>query len=203
MKYLIFLTGLLIAAPSFAGQGIIPSAIYYASGSTEPASGTVILGTSTTSTATASTPGSSVQEWFWNVDFAATWSESASTTTVGTIEWYTQGWAGGNCKAILLNSDGSIVTNGVSNAAAYDYEENATWHVFTMGTPPTVTKSTNYKIAIVCDTDYAIQIPFNDTGSQTLGYEGAGNYTTPTAVTIPPDSTSDDSATVGGVRAKH
>ncbi len=206
MKLLSIIIGLALlvsASPSYAG-GIVMmgGGVAAVGGDTEPASGTVIIGTSTTSTA-ASANLATAQQWFWNVDFAATWSETASTTTVGTIEWYGQGWAGGNCKALLFNSDGTIVTNGVSGATVIEYEEAATWHSFTMGTPPTVTKSTNYKIGIVCDTDYAINLTYDDTGSQSLGYEGTGNYTSPTAVTVPPDSLIDDSATVGGVRAKH
>lgn len=203
MRYLL-IAAILFCWVGIASAGTIVVGQPAAAVGEEPASGTVIIGSSTTSDASQASPNAN-NEFFWNVDFPASWSESASTTTVATIEWYLQGWAGGNCKAILLNSDGTILTNGVSNALAIEYSETASWHSFTMGTPPTVTKSTNYKIAIVCNADVAIQLNYNGSGTQTFGLEttSTSQYTTPTAVTIPPDSVADDSATVGGVRAKH
>jgi len=126
---------------------------------------------------------------------------------MSTVEVYFQGWGGGACKAIIMDSSGNIITNGVSSElTGIDYEDGYSWHSFTMGTPPTLTKSTNYRFGIVCNNaDGAISLPFNDTGSDTFGYidtDGTHSYATPGNMSFPLGHAVDDSATFGGFRGK-
>jgi hypothetical protein len=200
MRYLIFLL-LLIASPVSAQwqEARMNPYIVGSAGCTEPSPGTVIVGTSTTSTAWDYQPNADVAT-FWNVDLTASWAESCTTTTVGTIEFYVRPYNTANCKAYITTSGGTILTNGVSNALAIEAEGSVRWVVFTMGTPPTIIKSTDYKIALVCSVNGSVVFYYNNTGSNALCEETGGNYATPGNLSC--DNTVDGSATLGGVRGK-
>jgi hypothetical protein len=172
-----------------------------AGGCTPSAVGTVLVGTNTTSTAEVAAMAAN-QEWFWNTGWAASWAGDCTTETVGTIEVFLKAVDVSSCKALLGNSDGTLVTNGISNARTdFDWEENPDWHIFTMGTPPTITKGTTYLLGIVCNVANSPQLPYNNAGSATLCCEmGTPSYATPGTMAC--DSYDDNSATVGGFRGK-
>jgi len=192
---------LLVGTADARSINVVVGGLPVASGAcTEPEAGTVIVGTSTTSTADIAYSGINQQIYF-DVNSEASWAETCTTTTVGTLEVYFAGNATGNCKAILANSDGTIVTNGVSNATSVpDWEGNPSWYVFTMGTPPTITKGNNYKIAVVCDTADPIKLPYNDSGSTTLCIDTDNSYATPGTLSC--NTYFDTSTTIGGFRGK-
>lgn len=188
--------------PAYAGQGMGPFGsgnVTISAGCTPSASGTVLVGSSTEATEDSIAP-TATQASFFNTNFTATWAGDCTTETVGTIELYVKGHAGGNCKAYIAASDGTILTNGVSNVLAVEYEDTPAWKAFTMGTPPTITKGTGYKIAYICDTEAAVLFYLNDTGTTTLCFETGGTYASPGALSC--DTEYDTSTTVGGMRGK-
>jgi len=170
---------------------------------TPSASGTVIVGSSTEATGDDVSIASN-QELFFDTAYSATWAGDCTTETVGTIEVYMKGWEGGDCKAIIGTSTGNLLTNGVSNSASVEYEDNASWHSFSMGTPPTITKSTAYRIGVVCSKtpDGTIALfPAATTGTSEIGSDTTGTYTTPTSMDTH-DAVWDASSTIGGFRGK-
>ena len=167
---------------------------------TPSAAGTVLVGSSTTPSADIAYVAID-QQWYFNVDSTATWAGDCTTETVGTLEVYLAGNATGHCKALLANSDGTLLANGISNATNIpDWESDPSWYVFTMGTPPTITKGSNYKIAVVCDMADPIKIPYTDTGTTTFCYDTSHSYASPGTLTC--STYQDDSSTMGGFRGK-
>ncbi len=169
-----------------------------AAGCTEPASGTVIVGTNTTGS-TSNELYASYATYF-DVNSAAAWDETCTTTTMGTIEVYMNFAASGTCKAFITDSSGNVLTNGISNALVGDFDSVA-WHSFTMGTPPTLTKGTNYRFGILCNADTGIgYISYEGgSGSQSLVYAN-DSYAEPGPLTYAGDV--DTSATFSSFRGK-
>lgn len=203
MRYLFcILIALFLAGDSGAGQIFRGST----SVSSEPATGTMLLGSATNSSADTHLVENGMHVSY-ATDLNATWSESASTTTVGTIEIYAQDWAGGSCKAFIMSTSGVILPNGISNALSIPGDTNEfAVRSFTMGTPPTISKGTTYRLGIVCDTDFAIILGYNPAGgTDVLGYtaaDGSHTYTSPGNITYPQASTVDATTTFTGMRAK-
>jgi hypothetical protein len=165
---------------------------------THSAAGTLLVGSSTEGAGAAAMPAGWAN--FINADYTATWAGDCTTETMATIDVFVRVTSGGtlNCKAFVTNSDGTIVTNGISNALGMEWEEAATWHTFTMGTPPTLTKSTAYKLAFICDAgDY--EFGFVNTGA--VSYCGHENsYASPTTISCGYED--DTSAAIGSIRGK-
>ena len=167
-------------------------------GCTPSASGTVLWGTTTAGTGEGYTTADYGN--YFNVDTAATWAGDCTTETVHTLEVYFRGHEDGNCKAYMTASDGTVLANGISNAlTGLSYEETPSLHTFTMGTDPTLTKGTNYKMSIVCS--MSVDIFYTDTGTAAFCFQSTGtSYTSPGNLTC--SSYHDESATFGGFRAK-
>ena len=195
------LTILLILLPLSAyAWGVVVSSGGVAAAGGEPASGTVLFGTCTAGSGDCVISAAG-QEIYFDGAYTASWAESASTTTVGTVEIYLEGLKACNVKAIITDSSGNILTNGVSAATAIsdDFENNK--RTFTFSPAPTVTKNSTYKIAFVSDTDNAVLFSFTDTGTDGIYHESGGSYATP-ANLGGADGNFDTSATAGGMCAK-
>lgn len=167
-------------------------------GSTEPASGTVVLGSTTTTSYTENFAYPlSYEELFNHTTLTAAWSESASTTTVATAGIYMKGAAEGNCKMVLRNS--SLGSMAVSNAAFIAYEDNPSLHEFTFSSPPTITKGTSYILGLICDTDYAVWTRSLATGTD-MSYGTNGSYASPAATLT---ETTSSYPAIGPIYGKH
>lgn len=154
------------------GGGVAP-----VGGETEPASGTVILGSSSATNYTEDWVYPSVYEEIFNhTPVTAAWSESASSTTVASLSTLIKGHFGGNCKMILRDS--SLTNATISNVVVLDFEESASVKTFTFSSPPTVTKGSDYYVTLICDTDGAGTLKALATGSE-LSYSTNGSYATP------------------------
>jgi hypothetical protein len=167
---------------------------------TEPSANATIVGTDNTSSAGQQYPNNGAGVYF-NVAQAASWAETCTTTTMSTIQVSFQGNAGGYCKAgIALSSTGAPISNGISNALAVEYEASFTWHTFTMGTPPTLTKDTGYKLFVICDTDAAIIVGYDNTGTTSICFDTDGTYASPSTLSC--DYEEDASATLTNMRGR-
>ena len=167
-------------------------------GTTEPETGAVILGTTTTTGYTEDYPFPiGYEELFNRTAVTATWAETASTTTLSTVGVYLNGFGGGNCKVNLRASDLSLIAT--SQSMLLDYEVGKSFHEFTFSSPPTVTKGSSYIMAIMCDADSAVMIAAAASGIE-LSYGTNGSYASP-AATLAESETS--SAAIGPFYGKH
>lgn len=167
-------------------------------GSTEPASGTVILGSTTTTSYTESFfYPIAYEELFNHTALTATWSESASTTALASLGVYVRGHAGGNCKMTIRNSSLGLIAT--SNAKSFDYEDNPSLQEFTFSSPPTITKGTSYVPGLICDTDYAVAIRTLSTGTD-MSYGTNGSYASPAATLT---ETTSSYPAIGPIYGKH
>lgn len=141
---------------------------------TEPSDGTILFGYTSASDTEIENPAAG--EEVATELFTASWTESSSTTTCSKIRIYGKGWAGGNVKAILRNSSGTIVAQ--TTAYACDYEDPNGTLDLTFSSPQTITKSSQYRISIIEDTETGMVIYGGATG--TWYSDTAGTYATPT-----------------------
>ncbi len=143
-------------------------------GGAEPATGTVIIGTSSLGTI------KDVYPWANTVHgdsaaVAASWAESASTTTLGKILLRAAGWDGGNLKGLLYSSAGELLAT--TNPLSVVYGSEQTFEL-AFASPPTITKGTSYILAIIFDANYAVKLNIR-TGTGNLDYNQEGAYASP------------------------
>ena len=109
----------------------------------------------------------------------------ATAGTVTSVYLYLRGHAGGNVRVTIHASDGTIITNGISNGVSLDYEESYHWQQFTFPTNPTVTAS-NYYLAYITDTNNACYTGLDtSTGTGRYGSDSSGTYASPPAISDP------------------
>lgn len=167
-------------------------------GTTEPATGTVVLGsTSTTSYTEEYFFPISYEEIFNKTTYTAAWSESATTTTLAKIGVYIRGHAGGYCKVNLRASDLSLIAT--SAAKLMDYEGSLSLQEFDFSSPPTITKGTAYIMTFMCDTDYAAVVGMLPSGED-MSYGTNGSYASPAATLT---ETTSAYAGIGAFYGKH
>ena len=158
----------------------------------EPASGTVLFGDSTEYS--GSTFDLQHDVWYGHpTQFTATWAESASTTTVGTLEVWGTAWDGGDFAVQIWDSSNNPVANAYGTATV---SGGPAWQVVTFGTPPTITKNANYYLGWGPSPNYSMR-------TQTLGSGSAGCYMNSGTYESPPNYSC--GSTIGyaiGIRAK-
>lgn len=196
MRYLITAL-ILLCAVTMAQAGVFVG-FGQGSGTTEPATGTVILG----STSTTSYTGEfffpiAYEELFNETTYTATWSESATTTTLAKIGVYIRGHAGGYCKVNLRASDLSLIAT--STPKLMDYEGSLSLQEFDFSSPPTITKGTSYVMTLMCDADYAAAVGALTSGGD-MSYGINGSYAFPAATLT--ETTSADHG-IGAFYGKH
>ena len=141
------------------------------SGGTLP-SGTVVIGAALTDDSSQYTIVSGVL--VNQGSLTATWNEANGTTTISKIKIRCRGWDGGNVKALLYSGAGSLIA--ISNAVTFGYGNPATFD-FAFASPPTITKNDTYRLALIADTPYAIQV--SKSGSTSIDYDNSGSYASP------------------------
>lgn len=144
-------------------------------GCTEPAAGTTLGGNSLYNDAW--TGQDSVSAYWDNTGKTITWSETCTTTTASKMQIYAEAWDGGNVKG-LIYKDGNLVTNGATNSTSVT-GWSAGWHDLTFATPPTLTKGSTYKLAILLDNNYAISFSLQNNAG-TIYYQNM-TYSSPSA----------------------
>ncbi len=101
----------------------------------------------------------------------------ANSGTIGTVTVYLKSSSGSiNCKAVITDASGNILTNGISSATAVT--TTAGNFSFTFATPPSVLGSTNYYVLIIAAST-SIYMYYNSTNGGTSG-SGTNSYTSPT-----------------------
>jgi len=103
-----------------------------------------------------------------------------STGTVGTATIYCAGNTGTiNAKAVITDSSGNILTNGISNSLSIT--TTAADKTFTFATPPSVTKDSTYWVGVVPDANLKIYYYASTGGSSE--YDSSNSYSSPSSPT--------------------
>jgi hypothetical protein len=145
-------------------------------GGEEPTAGTVIIGSSALGTNADVYPNAD-NVYADDTPVAASWAESAETTTLGKIILRGAGWDGGNVKGLLYSSTGSLLATTNVLAVLYGDEAN---HELVFASPPTITKGTSYILAFIVNTGFALKLNTR-TGTGTFDYNSSGTYASPPA----------------------
>ena len=113
------------------------------------------------------------------------WTAPTGISTVSSITAYVEPpyYSDGNIKGIItLESNLNIITNGVGGAKTIPKRQTGgqkTWYTSDFVTPPSLTATTDYDLAIVGDSNY-VNV-YYDTGTTNYGLLDTSNsYTTPT-----------------------
>lgn len=175
MRYLFCaLLTLVLAGDGWSGQIFRGST----SAGAEPAAGTVLFGVAGTTTASFTTE-QDIEYYNSNTPYTATWPESASTTTCSAVKVTVQGWAGGDVKAVLRNSSGTVVAQ--TTPLTVGYEESPSIHTLSFSSPPTITKGDTYYLSLVLSANYAVLVhTFASTGVYVYE-DNTGTYASPGA----------------------
>jgi hypothetical protein len=146
---------------------------------TNPAAGTPLGGSETNNDWTSDYFGTANTGVWTNAGHQVTWAETCTETTVSKLQMWGAVNGVSNCKGIIYDNSGNIVTNGTSNGTSttgWEWD----WLDLTFATPPTLTKDATYKFVIVCDADGAITIGQLTTGGNVYT-QGSFTYASPTA----------------------
>jgi hypothetical protein len=109
---------------------------------------------------------------------------ATSSGTVGTAVIYCRGsLATVNAKAVITDSSGNILTNGISNSLSIT--TTAGDKTFTFATPPSVTSGNTYWVGVVPDA--ALRIYYYATTGGSSKYDSTNSYASPSS---PTDATS-------------
>jgi len=111
------------------------------------------------------------------VALVATSPSDAGGAVLDSISYYGYHSSSGNLKAVITNSSGTILTNGVGGIVAVNTTHQ--WRTATYTTKPTLAASTGYWLGGVA-TAVETQFYYDATGTQNQPYDDSNNYTTPT-----------------------
>ena len=170
------LAGLLTCEILYAGQGMGPgpgNKVYSSGGGTQPASGTLLAGISSSATAISEAFNPN-QEVFSTPSYTATWSESASTTTASAIRIVLSTDDDGiNIKCLLRNSVGVVVATTTVNTSV----PTANVYDLPFIVSPAITKGAAYQMSCISDGyQYYGILPSTGAG---FGMDDSGSYATP------------------------
>lgn len=128
-------------------------------------------------TAGGSSAATAANRWY------ASTGTPASSGTVDSVSMYAKLLSAGseNFKAVITNSSGTILTDGVGGTATVNSTSGA-WYTANYSSKPSIVASTAYWIgAVMQNTSVAIQFYFDDAGANPYAaYDTSNNYTTPT-----------------------
>ena len=116
-----------------------------------------------------------------NYLYGQSFTSPANAATVYNVTFYgrfSYGVGSGNVKAVLvLQSNLSIVTNGVGNAVSIG--TTAGWYTSTFSTPPTISPNTAYVLMIIPDTT-SFRLYYTSTSGGSEYDDNNNNYSSPT-----------------------
>jgi hypothetical protein len=122
--------------------------------------------------------GSSYTSIGANQMYGQSFTSGSSAATVTQIVFYGRSSYGTiNSKAVITNSSGYILTNGVSNLLGIT--STAGWKTLTFATPPTISPSTSYTLMIVA-ASASVRIYYTSTTGGSEKIDTTNSYTTPT-----------------------
>jgi len=129
-----------------------------------------------TATIGQSTEGASYYTESANYLVGSVFTTGAGGGVVTDAHFYGNGLAAGNAKVVIVGHIAmTIITNGVSNPAAYD--TLADWYTATWSTPPTLAASTEYVLMLVPSSTFK----FNYYDTTAIGHiDTTNSYATPT-----------------------
>ena len=122
--------------------------------------------------------GSSYTSIGANRMYGQSFTSGSTAATVTQIVFYGRSSYGTiNAKAVITDSSGYILTNGVSNLLGIT--STAGWKTLTFATPPTISPSTSYTLMIVAASS-SVRIYYSSTTGGSEKIDTTNSYTTPT-----------------------
>ena len=122
--------------------------------------------------------GSSYTSIGANQMYGQSFTSGSTAATVTQIVFYGRSSYGTiNAKAVITNSSGYILTNGVSNLLGIT--STAGWKTLTFATPPTISPSTSYTLMIVAASS-SVRIYYSSATGGSEKIDTTNSYTTPT-----------------------
>jgi hypothetical protein len=106
---------------------------------------------------------------------------AGSTGEVASIVFYGRGSSATNAKAIICDSSGNLLTNGVGDAVAVSTTAGTKTLTFSAGSRPLVVSGTTYWIGFISQA--AIRLYYDSTTGATSKQDTSNSYSTPTSPT--------------------
>ena len=126
------------------------------------------------------TAGNSYSVISKNGIYGSVFTSGSIASSVYNVTFYGRSVSGASVKAVICDSPGHIITNGISAAASIT--NKVAWYTLTFSTAPTISANTNYWLMII-SSDNSIRL-YYAAAAGSGKYDDSNSYTTPHDPTV-------------------